>query len=107
MPFLGGQISPSGQLRTPAATLIFVRFRGQSGSRFRAAEGLFIAISGSSVSCDHVFAFTQTMSFELVQQDLGVNQVRRVETLGEPVVDGEKEVVGVLPLALALPQAGK
>ncbi len=39
MPFLGGQISPSGQLRTPAATLIFVRFWGQSGSRPRAAEG--------------------------------------------------------------------
>ncbi len=36
-------MSESGQLRTPAATLSFVRFWGQSGSRFRAAEGPLIA----------------------------------------------------------------
>ena len=35
-----------GQLRTPAATLSFVRFRGQSRHGFRAAEGPFIAHLG-------------------------------------------------------------
>ncbi len=42
-------MSAWGQLRTPAATLCFVRFRGQSRLGFRAAEGPFIAISGHSV----------------------------------------------------------
>ncbi len=38
--------SALGQLRTPAATLCFVRFRGQSRLGFRAAEGPFIAKNG-------------------------------------------------------------
>ena len=40
------------------------------------------AISGSSVSCDHVFALSQTRSFELVQQQLDLFQVGGVEALG-------------------------
>ncbi len=39
-------MSGLGQLRTPAATLSFIRFRGQSGSRFRATGGLLLANSG-------------------------------------------------------------
>ena len=84
-----------------------VRCWGRSGPHFRAAGGLLLAISGSSVSCDHVFALTQTMSFELVQQDLGVNQVRRVETLGEPVVDGGEEGLGLVALLVLAPKPRK
>ncbi len=40
--------------------------------------------SGSTLSCDQVFAANQTRSLEVVQQRLGVLEVRRVETLGEP-----------------------
>ncbi len=40
------RLSELGQLRTLRAALGFVRFRGQSGSRFRAAEGPFGAITG-------------------------------------------------------------
>ncbi len=42
-------MSAWGQLRTPAAILSFVRFRGQSRHGFRAAEGPFISTGGHSV----------------------------------------------------------
>ncbi len=60
---------------------------GRSDVARRWSELPFVAMSGSSVSYDHVFALTQTRSFELVQQQLGLFQVGGVEALGEPAVD--------------------
>ena len=42
--------------------------------------------------------------FQLIQQRPGVLEVRGIETLDEPVVDREQEAMGLLDLALALPQ---
>ena len=42
-----------------------------------------------------------------VQQRLGLLEVGGVKTLGEPVVDGRQEVVGLGTLALLLPQAAE
>ena len=70
-------------------------------------ECRFLAISGNTVSCDHVFALTQTRSFELVQQDLGLLQVGGVEALGEPAVDRGEEITGLICFTLRLPQTGQ
>ena len=40
-----------------------------------------------------------------VQQRLGLLQVGRVKSFGEPLVDRRKEVIGFLAFALLLPQA--
>ncbi len=67
-------------------------------------ESPLTATSGSSVSCDHVFAFTQTRSFEFAQQRLGVLQVGGVETLGEPAVGRRQEIAGLVGPALVASQ---
>ena len=42
-----------------------------------------------------------------VEQPLGYFQVRGVETLGEPAVDGREQLVGVGAAALLAPQPGE
>jgi len=44
------------------------------------------------------------LSSQPVQQCLGLLQVCRVKSLGEPIVDGRQQSTGFLPLALVLPQ---
>lgn len=46
-------------------------------------------------------------SAERVQERLGLDQVRRVEALGEPVVDRSQEVERPLPLTTLGPEAGE
>src|SRR3989442_15167612 len=44
---------------------------------------------------------------QLVEQRLGLLEVRGVKALGEPVIDRRQQVVGLGPLALLLPQAAQ
>ncbi len=47
------------------------------------------------------------LSFQLVQQPFRLLQIRRVKSLGEPLVHWRQQLVGVLVLVLGLPQAGQ
>jgi hypothetical protein len=49
----------------------------------------------------------ETGSRQLVQWRLGVLQDRRVETFGEPAIDGREEIAGFGALALITPEAGE
>ena len=44
---------------------------------------------------------------QLVEQCLGILQVRGVEAFGEPVVDRGEKIVGLVSLAVVCPQAGE
>jgi hypothetical protein len=44
---------------------------------------------------------------EFLKQNLRVNQVRRVKPFGKPAVHRREQLVGLLALALRLPQAGQ
>jgi hypothetical protein len=46
-----------------------------------------------------------SLGLELVQQCLRLLEIRRIKPFGEPVVDRGQHVVGLLALALGLPQA--
>ena len=42
-----------------------------------------------------------------VEQGLRILQIARAESLGEPIVDGNKKITGLLPLALIVPEPRK
>ena len=54
-----------------------------------------------------MIADTLSRSAQRLQKRLRLLQVGGIEALGEPVVDGDEEVVGFTRLALALPQASQ
>jgi hypothetical protein len=67
-------------------------------------EGLVLAQSGHSGAAQ---SSADEVSRQLVKERFGVLQDRRVETFGEPAVDGGEKIAGFAALALVTPEAGE
>ena len=54
-----------------------------------------------------LFSYQLVFCFQLLQQRLGILEISGIKPLGKPVVHRCQQIVGVLTLVLALPQAGQ
>ena len=66
-------------------------------------------LAGSSLGSCGTNSSVRSLSTlrQFLQQGFGVLQVRRIKSLRKPTVHGREQVIGVLALALVLPQAGQ
>ncbi len=79
-----------GQLRTPAATLSFARFRGQIGRRFRAAGCLFLAKRRHFENSPRGFTIGDTVAEDEYINSDTVNVPAQLEILAEQGWPAEK-----------------
>ncbi len=95
--------SALGQVRTNGTAILEVRTWGCSG--LRKSAGVRTADSHNRTH-EHSRKCV-TDSCQLVEQRLGVLEVRSAEAFGEPAVDGGEEVSGLGGFAMRVPQAGE